>query len=1027
MRVAWGLVLLVLTASAPVAGTHGADTCAVAPPIRPSATPPYEVPAWHIGDWWKYNTHVVTASPDGTSTDTLVQANDTVAAVETATVLGRTYTAYNSTVSGVANSSGVISVGGNPYQYSVSGSVDGWILNDRSDLALVAENQTATMQGTMWYLFITFPLWLNVTTTARHGPAEEDLDFPLELGDAWSYQGIVNTTGFAEYFVGGPGIRGTQPLAGEGNTSVRSWFNATESKTVPAGTFPDAARIHSVTGGGTADRWYDPDVRNYVAAEIHDVSAPDNYTHVWLSLTGYGRAPVAWPGTIALNPPRVDPGGPVVANGTANPNEDLVVRIPSIAASYPTTADGTGAWSLALVAPTIDDSTPANSDIGSHGVLVEPASGAPVAAVATLQLFWPDLYALDADLLVSNPSPSIGETITVWGTVHERDIVGESRAFTVTFAWDGVPFANATVPGLPAGGNAPLTANVSGSSAGWHILTFTADSGGDVAEANEANNTATLPILVRGPDLSLANITIDSGVIVPYPDPAAVGYVSAPVDGRLGGFVNVTFEAASVGTAAVNASFVVAVVETQGLFGPPLGARLLQATVAPPLDPGARAGPWTASWPVPTAPGVYHLNVTVDADAQIPETWEANNNFAVVVNVSGPDYRVASVGPPAGQKVTVDSGHLINVTVRNDGALAADRAATLAGFEGGSGTPFATATIPALAVGGQTVIVIPWTAPVAAGIVNLTFVADPDGALAEMDETNNETSVTVDVRDVPATTVSWSGPNVTMPSLFVRSTTVFSFSAADRSDTDLTTWYRIDAGPVARYTAPFSLTGEGAHGVAYWSADGLGGVEPPHLQSAVVDDTPPATTFEAASAVGDRRTVTLNASDGPGVGVGAILYRVDNASSWRTYAGPFEVSGYGDHTVAFRAVDRLNNTEPDRVVSLSISLVSGRAANLKPFLAVAFAILLLIVGLGWGRADKGWHLRSPRTLAVLFALVELGTGALSITVEALAVPLPDGSQGIGLPVDLAILGGGLLAASLARRQPQRGEPPGTPK
>ena len=1017
MRGAGGaVVLLLLAASVPLALPGPAR--GVPPPVRPAATPPYDIAPWSVGDWWTYDTRVITASPDGTRTNTRLQVNDTVRATETVTVLGTTYTAYNSTVNGTATSNGQLVLGGNPAQYQASGPLNGWILNDRSDLALIAENQTTRMQGTIQYLIFTFRLWMNATTTARHGPAQEDLDFPLELGDAWSYGGILNTTGFIEYFsdaLGGYG--GMQSLANEGNASLQSWFNTTQSRPVPAGTFPDAAWIHSDTGGGTVDRWYDPAVRNYVAAEIHDVNGPNNYTHVWLNLTGYGLAPAPWPGTISLNPKRVDPGGQVVANGSALPNEDLFVRIPAIGAMYPVQSDATGAWSYAFRAPSVDDYTPSNADVGSHGVLIEPAAASPGSNVTTLQLILPDLYTGPGDLVLSDPTPSMGVNVTVNGTVHAGTAVGVSSPFDVSFTVDGGEIGRSTCSGLAADGMQTFSISWT-PSPGSHTVAFVADPDRQVREADEANNTAWWPVFVTGPDLAPMDVVIASDANVTYPDPFAVGGVSAPVQARLGATINVTFQVANVGTANVTANSTIAVVETAVLRGPPVRPRILEATAVAPLAPGARGGPWTASWPVPAWPGVYYLNVTVDADAQVAESSESNNTFVIVVNVSGPDYRIAWVDVPA--KVTTDSVHQINVTVRNDGDLAADRSVTLAAYAGMASLPFATATIPPLAVAEAVTATLSWTAPSVAGNMTLRFVVDSTNVLDEMVETNNDATATVDVRWPPITQIAVGGRNVTTTALFVTSTATFVLTATDRSDTGVTTWFRIDAGSAVAYAGPFSIPTEGPHTIAYWSVDNLGGREANRTFAVSVDDSPPTTRATAPEPTGDRRTVTLNATDDraplTGVGVAYTQYRIDDGN-WTDYTGPFTVQGYGDHTITVRSVDLLGHVEPDQRFSLTITRISP-AVNLKPLLAAVFAAVLLAAGLVLGRR-KRWSVASPRGLGVAFAVVEGATGVASAATGALAVP----PLGAGLAVDLAIFLAGLAGILLVAR---RGPPPTEP-
>jgi hypothetical protein len=54
--------------------------------------------------------------------------------------------------------------------------------------------------------------------------------------------------------------------------------------------------------------------------------------------------------------------------------------------------------------------------------------------------------------------------------------------------------------------------------------------------------------------------------------------------------------------------------------------------------------------------------------------------------------------------------------------------------------------------------------------------------------------------------------------------------------------------------------------------------------------------------------LTLTAADGWGSGVDRVMYRLDGENRWITYDGPFRISGTGERTIAYRAVDVNGNT-----------------------------------------------------------------------------------------------------------------------
>jgi murein DD-endopeptidase MepM/ murein hydrolase activator NlpD len=95
------------------------------------------------------------------------------------------------------------------------------------------------------------------------------------------------------------------------------------------------------------------------------------------------------------------------------------------------------------------------------------------------------------------------------------------------------------------------------------------------------------------------------------------------------------------------------------------------------------------------------------------------------------------------------------------------------------------------------------------------------------------------------------------------------------------------------------------------------------------DTTPPATTVtfagEAGTANWFRSSVvaTLTADDGDGTGVKFILYSVDGGT-WDSYTGAVltlpEIGGEGQHTIAYQAVDNVNNPEAKQDTSFGIDL-----------------------------------------------------------------------------------------------------------
>src|SRR2546426_2410797 len=289
-----------------------------------------DAPAWLLNDTWTYTTHALTRAPNGMRTDTTLVLTTRIVEVSTRTVRSTSYTTYNATTNGNITTDGEIPLGGlGTRPFHLQGTSSGWVWTDRSDLAVIVTNQTGNATGwvDLGFPFGRQPLEADGATTILFLPALEDFDFPLELADAWSHTVTANTTGYVHFRAQTPigPQENTTRLAGETSGSTSFWLNTTEDVTVTAGTFANATHIHTAANGaGFGDRWYHPDAKNIVRSESHSVAAVNDYSHVWVNLTAMSLVLPPWPGTIVLNPQRVDPGGWIAASGTANPNEDLV-------------------------------------------------------------------------------------------------------------------------------------------------------------------------------------------------------------------------------------------------------------------------------------------------------------------------------------------------------------------------------------------------------------------------------------------------------------------------------------------------------------------------------------------------------------------------------------------------------------------------------------------------------------------------------------------------------------------------------
>jgi len=179
--------------------------------------------------------------------------------------------------------------------------------------------------------------------------------------------------------------------------------------------------------------------------------------------------------------------------------------------------------------------------------------------------------------------------------------------------------------------------------------------------------------------------------------------------------------------------------------------------------------------------------------------------------------------------------------------------------------------------------------------------------------------------DAPATTATTApaAPNGTNG--WFTSPVQVSLSATDGDGSGVaSTQYRLDGGALTPYTAPFTVTGEGAHLVEYSSTDSLGNAEPTRSLALKIDTVKPATasSLSPASPGGANGwylapvQVTLSPSDATS-GVASTTYTVDGGAP-QTYSGPFTLSTDGAHTVQFASTDNAGNVEPTQSITVKV-------------------------------------------------------------------------------------------------------------
>ena len=151
-------------------------------------------------------------------------------------------------------------------------------------------------------------------------------------------------------------------------------------------------------------------------------------------------------------------------------------------------------------------------------------------------------------------------------------------------------------------------------------------------------------------------------------------------------------------------------------------------------------------------------------------------------------------------------------------------------------------------------------------------------------------------------------------------------------------------------------------------------------------------------------------------------YRIDGGD-WSPYTAPFTLSE-GEHTIRYHSVDRLGNAENERTLAVPAEVVLPVEPNWKPFIALAFSLVLLAVG-AWSSRRAPWKggkgaravLNALALFALPFVLLEAGTGIVSLFSGILSIPP---LLGVGTAVDLTIL---LTGIAVVMYRGAKGRPP----
>lgn len=584
----------------------------------------------------------------------------------------------------------------------------------------------------------------------------------------------------------------------------------------------------------------------------------------------------------------------------------------------------------------------------------DPGTGA--ADVATGIRFFPPGPTLRWDAWVPNGGGGgVSQTLPnlsagIW---HLLEVVVDRTQGLQCLFVDGAPAASASVP--PASTFDPEVLIV-----------------GDTSMAGDAgiayyDDVSLLRAVGSGPDYVPAN-----------PAPSA----SVPIGESLP--LSLSLEVRNQGNASAGAA------ATLAFYNESTPGSPFATFVVPALAAGASAGPFTATWMSPAAPGTYRVVGDVDYAGAVPEVDESNNLYVWTATVYPPPITTLGVGAPSyGSYVTSATPLTLSAQDRSGTGIAR----TQVRVDGGGWRDYAGA----FTLAGEGDHLVEWFSEDNVGNVEAI-----QGATLTVDDTPPQVELLTGTPNYVSAGDTW-----------VTSAAQFGLGALDAGVNPVgvaTLEYRLGFrgswSAWTPYASPFTLSGEGRHDLEYRSADRLGNAIAANA-SRIVDDTPPTTTLASDPApLSVDATFRLSATDA-GSGVASIEYRIDGGE-WRPYGGPFSLP-IGAHTIGYRATDRLGNPEPEGIATVVVE-------NWKPIVAFLFAVVLafLAVALAVRRRKAGaagW--RAVLVAGIAFAAIEAATGAVSARTGALPIPP---LFGLGTIVDGAILAAGIVVIVLVFRR-----------
>ncbi len=483
--------LLLLSAAVPLLALPITSADATDGPFAQSPTRQQgvDIPTWKSGEMWDYYTE----SSINYSGWVMDSYGNTTFRVNPVTPVknyddgNESFLVYNIVVSGEQQFSesymnGYLTIVGNV-------SLNGHRYYRVSDLAVVEDHLVMNGEATMTQggTSQTGPIFAQADTS--YDPPMEELDFPLSVGETWSNSeelGIVIDT----------------PMGGADETRLVNYTYTCLGE--------EQHRIYHAQAG--VDETYDTYkiMVDDEASVNYSYYAPTEKQFVNFTLTMPGMGDLHLelmthsPGgsTIAVEDLSVTPQYATIGETVTVSGEVTGVTAPGeiriIVPGQPdeSVSNVIGTFTKSVTAPTMEDDTPTETDIGSHGIIVEfsgltrKAYGVTTISVDGTDLSTTQLEVAPLDSVVA------GDELILTATVSNPSRLDVNTAFEVALFADDVEVAAETVITLESEGTVTLQSNWTPLQAGRHSIVAIVDANDAVVEYDEANNEKSIEVEV---------------------------------------------------------------------------------------------------------------------------------------------------------------------------------------------------------------------------------------------------------------------------------------------------------------------------------------------------------------------------------------------------------------------------------------------------------------------------------------------------------------------------------------------------